>query len=55
MTAQAGATLDVSSWKAIDWQAIEANVRRLQARIVKALKEGRWNKVRALQLNRPRF
>lgn len=49
MTAQAGATLDASSWDVMDWQTIEANVRRLQARIVKALKEGRWNKVRALQ------
>ena len=49
MTAQAGAALDVRSWDAIDWQTVESNVRRLQARIVKATKEGRWNKVRALQ------
>lgn len=49
MTAQAGATLNVSSWGAIDWQTVESNVRRLQVRIVKALKEGRWNRVRALQ------
>lgn len=49
MTAQAGATLDVRSWDAIDWQTTESNVRRLQARIVKATKEGRWNKARALQ------
>ena len=33
----------------IDWYAVEANVSRLQARIVKATQEGRWNKVRALQ------
>lgn len=49
MTAQAGATLNVRSWDAIDWHAIELNVRRLQARIVKATQEGRWNRVRALQ------
>ena len=30
-------------------QRAEANVRRLQARIVKAQAEGRWNKVKALQ------
>jgi RNA-directed DNA polymerase len=49
MTAQAGATLDVSSWDAIDWRVAEMNVRRLQMRIVKAVQGGRWNKVRALQ------
>jgi len=49
MTAQAGATLDVRSWDAVDWRDVETNVRRLQARIVKAVKEGRWNKVQALQ------
>ena len=31
------------------WQAVYRNVRRLQARIVKATKEGRWGKVKALQ------
>ncbi len=36
-------------WHAIDWQAVDQNVRRLQARIVKATKEGRWGKVKALQ------
>ena len=36
-------------WYAIDWQAVHRNVRRLQAPIVKAVKEGRWGKVRALQ------
>lgn len=36
-------------WHAIDWRAVNENVRRLQARIVKATKEGRWNKARALQ------
>jgi len=45
MTAQAGAVLDEAArWEAIDWQSIERHVGRLQARIVKAVKEGRWNK-----------
>ena len=38
-----------AGWHAIDWQAVNENVRRLQARIVKATKAGRWNKARALQ------
>jgi RNA-directed DNA polymerase len=36
-------------WHAIDWQQVHRNVRRLQARIVKATQEGRWGKVQALQ------
>jgi RNA-directed DNA polymerase len=36
-------------WHAIDWQKAHRNVRRLQARIVKAVQEGRWGKVKALQ------
>ena len=36
-------------WHAIDWQQVTQNVRRLQARIVKAIQEGRWGKVKALQ------
>ncbi|HTP09501.1 MAG TPA: group II intron reverse transcriptase/maturase [Anaerolineae bacterium] len=36
-------------WNAIDWQQVNQNVRRLQARIVKATREGRWGKVKALQ------
>src|SRR5436309_7725025 len=39
----------VEGWHDLDWKAIQHNVRRLQARIVKATQEGRWNKVRALQ------
>src|SRR5437762_11766270 len=34
---------------AMDWQAINRNVRRLQVRIVQATKASRWGKVRALQ------
>ena len=40
---------EAGEWYAIDWQAIHRNVRRLQVRIVKAVREGRWGKVRALQ------
>lgn len=36
-------------WHAIKWQEVNQNVRRLQARIVKATQEGRWGKVKALQ------
>ena len=36
-------------WHLIDWSHAHRNVRRLQARIVKATKEGRWGKVKALQ------
>jgi RNA-directed DNA polymerase len=39
----------VGDWHAIDWQSVNQNERRLQARIVKATKEGRWSKVKALQ------
>ena len=36
-------------WNHINWTQCHANVRRLQARIVKAEQEGRWGKVKALQ------
>jgi len=36
-------------WHAINWRKAHRIVRRLQARIVKATQEGRWNKVKALQ------
>src|SRR5207248_8517855 len=36
-------------WHRIDWSAVHRNVRRLQARIVKATQEGKWGKVKALQ------
>jgi RNA-directed DNA polymerase len=36
-------------WPAINWQAAHENVRRLQARIVKATQAGKWGKVKALQ------
>jgi len=36
-------------WHQIDWAICYGNVRRLQARIVKATQEGKWGKVKALQ------
>jgi RNA-directed DNA polymerase len=46
----AGATLHRTvDWHSIDWYKVHQNVRRLQARIVKATQEGRWGKVKALQ------
>jgi RNA-directed DNA polymerase len=36
-------------WHGIDWAGCHRQVRRLQARIVKATQESRWNKVKALQ------
>ena len=45
----AGAAPDlVPGWHSIDWEEVWHNVRRLQARIVKAIQKGRWGKVRAL-------
>src|SRR5919199_2111544 len=35
-------------WHAINWRKVYRTVRRLQARIVKAIQQGRWGKVRAL-------
>lgn len=38
-----------TSWNSIDWLKAELIIRKLQARIVKAQKEGRYGKVKALQ------
>jgi RNA-directed DNA polymerase len=46
---QVGAISRVTDWHSTDWQKVNQNVRRLQARIVKATREKRWNKVKALQ------
>jgi RNA-directed DNA polymerase len=35
-------------WHSIDWKKVHRTARRLQARIVKALRQGRWNKVKSL-------
>ena len=36
-------------WHDIDWEKVHRNVRRQQARIVKAIQAGRWGKVQSLQ------
>jgi len=47
---RAGALVDdAKKWKSIDWKHARRQVRRLQVRIAKAVKEQRWNRVRALQ------
>ena len=47
---RAGALIDdAKKWKSIDWKHARRQVRRLQVRIAKAVKENRWNKVKALQ------
>ena len=51
----AGAAFDEScaeiarEWDAVRWQKVQKNVRRLQARIVKAVQGGRWGGVKAVQ------
>ena len=41
--------LGQGKWHAINWHTTTENVRRLQARIVKATKAGKWRKAKALQ------
>src|SRR6266849_3768855 len=36
-------------WKAIDWLAVNRNVRNLRQRIFRATQEGDWDKVQSLQ------
>src|SRR5271168_531681 len=40
---------EAMSWDSFDWSRCHHNVKRLQARIVKATEKGRWGKVKALQ------
>ena len=51
MTAIAGAlpTKKITHWKTISWSAAEYQVKRLQLRIAKAIKIGRYAKAKALQ------
>src|SRR5262245_32596431 len=37
-----------TDWHAINWRKVHRTARRLQARIVKAVRAGRWGKVKAL-------
>jgi len=48
--AKAGASPHAAQmWNQTDWSHVEATVKRLQVRIAKATREGRWGKVQALQ------
>jgi RNA-directed DNA polymerase len=49
ITSAGAVSRDPEEWHDINWQAADVNVRRLQARIVKATKEGKWGKVKSLQ------
>ena len=49
MTPSGGASSATILWNSIDWKATESQVRRLQIRIAKAVREGRWGKVKTLQ------
>ncbi len=50
MTAMAGASpASYKTWKSIDWKQVKAEVKKLQMRIAKAVREERWNKVKVLQ------
>src|ERR1700737_617199 len=46
----AGASSPIAlMWEQANWSRIEAEVKRLQMRIAKAVREGRWGKAKALQ------
>jgi hypothetical protein len=51
MTAEKAGALrdDAGKWSSIDWKEAQREIRRLQVRIAKAVKENRWNKVKSLQ------
>jgi RNA-directed DNA polymerase len=51
MTADKAGALkdDADKWSLIDWKRAQREVRRLQVRIAKAVKQNRWNKARSLQ------
>jgi RNA-directed DNA polymerase len=44
-----GAVSTPLDWNSINWDRVEQEVMKLQVRIAKATKQGRWNKVKALQ------
>ena len=44
-----GALIDKATWRSIDWKKARFEVRRLQMRIAKAVKEGKQGKVKSLQ------
>ena len=44
-----GAVSTNISWEAIDWQTVDNQVRRLQMRIAKAVRDRKYSKAKALQ------
>jgi RNA-directed DNA polymerase len=44
-----GAVSAAKNWQSIDWKQAHCEVIKLQVRIAKATKQGRWNKVKSLQ------
>jgi RNA-directed DNA polymerase len=44
-----GASSTLSKWKTIDWKTVEKHVLRLQMRIAKAIREGKYGRAKALQ------
>ena len=48
-TVTGASTSTIEGWHAINWQRCHENVKRLQARITKAVQTGKWNKVKTLQ------
>ncbi|EBU5706200.1 group II intron reverse transcriptase/maturase, partial [Salmonella enterica] len=46
---RSGATSASAKWQSINWLAVEQQVSRLQMRIAKAMREGRYGKVKSLQ------
>ncbi len=49
MTVSTGAPIDKANWATINWDHARSEVRRLQIRIAKAVKENKWGKVKSLQ------
>lgn len=50
MTTKVGAASDrIVDWRNIDWAKAHETVHRLQVRIAETTRQGRWNKVKALQ------
>jgi len=49
LRADAAPTIDDDTWNSLDWARTHQEVRKLQVRIAKAAREGRWRKVKALQ------
>ena len=55
MTPVGGASSATTLWDSTDWTATKSYVRRLQIRIAKAVREGRWGKDTIHLLIEPRW